>query len=84
MLHLVGKQVYKLELPKKWRIHDVFHVSLLEQDTTRKEQVDENVTELEFDAGNSKDYEVEAIRDSTVYAMESESGNLPGLYYLVA
>ncbi len=36
VLHPVGKQVYKLELPKKWRIHDVFHVSLLEQDTTRK------------------------------------------------
>ena len=36
VLHPVGKQAYKLELPKKWRIHDVFHVSLLEQDTTRK------------------------------------------------
>ena len=30
VLHLVGKQTYKLELPKKWRIHDVFYVSLLE------------------------------------------------------
>ena len=30
VLHPVGKQAYKLELPKKWRIHDVFHVSLLE------------------------------------------------------
>ena len=30
VLHLVGKQAYKLELPKKWRIQDVFHVSLLE------------------------------------------------------
>ncbi len=30
VLHTVGKQVYKLELPKKWKIHDVFHVSLLE------------------------------------------------------
>ena len=26
----VGKQAYKLELPKKWRIYDVFHMSLLE------------------------------------------------------
>ena len=30
VLHPVGKQAYKLELPKTWRIHDVFHVSLLE------------------------------------------------------
>ena len=58
-------------------------MSLLEQDTTRKERVDEKVTELDFEAGDSEEYEVEAIRDSAVYARESE-GHLPGLYYLVA
>ena len=84
VLHPVGKQAYKLELPRKWRIHDVFHVSLLEQDTTRKGRVDENDA-TELDAGNdSGEYEVEAIRDSAVYARESESGHLPGLYYLVS
>ena len=41
VLHPVGKQVYKLELPKKWRIHDVFHISLLEQNTTKKGQVND-------------------------------------------
>ena len=61
VLHLVGKQAYKLKLPKKGKIHNVFHVSLLEQDTTRKERVDENVTKLEFDVGNSEEYKVEAI-----------------------
>ena len=82
VLHQVGKQAYKLELLKRWKIHDVFHMSLLEEDTTRKERV-EKVPEL--DAGdNSEEYEVEAIRDSAVYAEESESGQLPGLYYLVA
>ena len=30
VLHPVGKQVYKLKLSKKWRIHNVFHMSLLE------------------------------------------------------
>ena len=30
VLHPVGKQAYKLELPKKWRIYDVFYMSLLE------------------------------------------------------
>ena len=84
MLHPVGKQAYKLELPKKWRIYDVFHVSLLEQDTTKKEWVhEENVEKL--DAGdNSGEYEMEAIWDSAVYTKKSESGHLPGLYYLVS
>ena len=82
VLHPVGKQAYKLELPKKWRIHNVFHVSLLEQDTTKKERV-EKIPEL--DAGDdSEEYEIEAIRDSAVYVIELESGHLPGLYYLVA
>ena len=81
VLYPVGKQAYKLKLPKRWRIHDVFHVSLLEQDTTRKERVDEQVTELE--AGDSEEYEVEAIWDSAVYASKLESGQLPGLYYVI-
>ena len=52
VVHPVGKQVYKLELPKKWRTHDVFHASLLEQDTTRKRRVDKEVRQIEFDAGD--------------------------------
>ena len=84
VLYPVGKQAYKLELLRKWRIHNVFHVSLLEQDTTWKERVNKKVTELDFEAGNSKEYKVEAIWDSAVYTVESKSGHLPGLYYLVA
>ena len=86
VLHPVRKQAYKLELPRKWRIYDVFHVSLLEQDTTRKGRVDEEVRQMEFNADNdeSRVYKVESIRDSAVYARESESGHLPGLYYLIS
>ena len=84
MLHLIGKQAYKLELSKKWRIHNVFHESLLEQDTTRKEPMDKNMTELDAGDDDSEEYKVEAIWDSAVYATESESGHLPGLYYLVS
>ena len=85
ILHPVGKQAYKLDLPTKWKIHDVFHVSLLEQDTTRKGRMNELFPEPEpeFDAGDNKEYEVEAIKDSAVYAKEAE-GHLPGLYYLVS
>ena len=43
---------------------------------------EENAEEL--DAGNDGEYKVEAIWDSTVYARESKSGHLPGLYYLVS
>ena len=86
MLHPVGKQAYKLELPRKWKIDDVFHVSLLEQDITRKGRVDEEVRHMEFDAGDdeSGEYKVEAIWDSVVYVRKSKSGHLLGLYYLVS
>ena len=80
VLHLVGKQAYKLELPKKWKIHDIFHVSLLERDTTKRGWV--NDMQLEFKADNNKEYEIDGIWDSVVYAKES-AGQLPGLYYLV-
>ena len=85
VLHPLGKQAYKLELPKKWRIHNIFHVSLLEQDTTKKGRVNDTQLDFEFEAGDDKDkeYEVDGIRDSAVYAKES-AGQLPGLYYLVS
>lgn len=60
------KQAYKLKLLKKERIHDVFHASLLEQDTTRKRRVEE--TQVELNVGNSKEYKVEAIWNNAVYA----------------
>ena len=62
----------------------MFYVSLLEQDTTRKGRVSEEIPELDASDKESEEYEVEAIWDSAVYANESESGHLPGLYYLVA
>ena len=55
-------------------MNNVFHVSSLEQDTSRKEQVDKRVKELELEAGGSKEYKVEAIWDSAVYTSKSESG----------
>ncbi len=83
VLHPVGKQAYKLELPKNWRIYDVFHVSLLEQDITKKGRVDETTSRLEFKNEGDNEYEIEAIHDSLVYASKLE-GHLPGLYYLVS
>ena len=58
-------------------------MSLLEQDITKKERMDKKVTKLELEAGNSKEYKIEAIWDSAVYAKKVK-GNLPSPYYLVA
>ena len=56
-------------------------MSLLEQDTTRKGR---EFSMPEFEPGDdNKEYKVEAIRDSAVYAKEA-NGHLPGLYYLAA
>ena len=48
--------------------------------------MDENTAEqLEFEAGdNNEEYKVKGIRNSAVYARESEAGHLPDLYYLVS
>ena len=41
--------------------------------------------QLEFEAGrNNTEYKVEGIRDSAVYARESKTGQLLGLYYPVS
>lgn len=66
-------------------MHYVFHVSLLEQDITRRGRVDKPTFQLEFeDDSDSKEYKAETICDSAVYARESESGHLPGLYYPIS
>ena len=58
-------------------------MSLLEQDTTRKGRVSDKVLELNAGNEDSKEYKVEVIWDSAVYANKLESGHLSGLYYLV-
>ena len=55
VLHSFEKQVYKLKLPKNWRIYDVFYVSLLEQDTTRKWWMNKFLMP-EFEPGDKKEY----------------------------
>ena len=61
----------------------MFHVSILEQDSTRKRRMNKFTEVPEFEPGNNKEYEVEAIRENIVYAKEADR-HLPGLYYLVS
>ena len=60
----------------------MFHVSLLEQDTTRKKRV-EKVPELDASNGDNEEYKIEVIWDNAVYIEELEA-HLLGLYYLIA
>ena len=83
MLYPVIKQAYKLELLKEWKIYNVFHMSLLKQDITKREQV-EKMPELNTSNNDIKEYKMEAIQDSAIYAKKSESGHLLGFDYLVA
>ena len=86
VLHPIRKQVYKLELLRKKKIYNVFHVLLLKQDTIKKGRVDKKIRQMEFDVGHydNEEWEVEAIWESTVYVRKSKSGHLSGLYYLVS
>ncbi len=88
VLHTVGKQAYKLELSTNWKIYDVFHVSLLEQDITRKRQVDKALSksekDVEFEVGDNKEYKVETIINRAVYGQQANSNQMLGLYYLVS
>ena len=60
----------------------MFHVLLLEQDTTTKRRINEFTEVPKFDKGDNKEYEVKAIQNSVVYTKKVDR-YLSGLYYLV-
>ena len=55
---------------------------MLEQDTTKKGQINDMQLDFEFETGNDKEYKVNGIWNSVVYTKKSV-GQLPKLYYLV-
>lgn len=57
-------------------------MSLLEQNNTRKKQVDKKISDLNFDIGNIKEYKVEVIWDNAIYTNKMKV-YLQDLYYLV-
>lgn len=84
VLHSLRNQAYKLELLRKWKIHNIFYLLLLEYDITKKERIDETTSQLEFEVNDKgKEYKVKQIWDNAVYAKKSVGDYLPRFYYLV-
>lgn len=85
-----GSQAYQLTLPAHWKIHDVFHVPLLEKATPRKGGYD---TQLSIDRSaeigiesDDTEYIVSELIDSAVFELGKVPGkpySEAGLYYLV-
>lgn len=58
---------------------------LLEQNTTKKEQINELLeSEPELDTGENKKYKVKTIKNSIIYVNKAAGGKLSGLYYLIS
>ena len=77
LLHSVKKQNYKLKLAKKWKIHKLFYILLLEQNIIKKERV-EKIPKLDANNDNCKKYKMETIWDSIVYVNNLELDHLLG------
>lgn len=45
--------------------------------------MDENVTKLEIKVDDNKEYEINEIKNSVIYAIKSKADHFPELYYLV-
>ena len=72
----------RLTLPRKWKIHNVFHVSLLEPYGTSEKRAPPNPAKILWEADDveqSEEYDVEAVEASR----EHGRGNRKRILYLV-
>ena len=93
ILETIENQVYRIDISKRWRIHNVFHVSLFEEvKTKRKKKVSLEFTyqfkdiDIEKNEITEEIYDVEAIENSKIFKknqISKKSYSEPDLYYLI-
>ena len=79
---IISQLAVRLMLPRKWKIHNVFHVSLLEPYRTSEHQAPPDPSKVLRKADNiekSEEYDVEEVMSS----VERGRGNNKGILYLV-
>ena len=58
-------------------------MSLLKQNTIKKEQIDKNAIKLNTGNYKNRKYKIKAICKSLIYAKKSKSGYLARFYYFI-
>ena len=59
-------------------------MALVEQDITKKEQVDKNAIKLDVGNDNNGEYKMKAICNNVVYIKKSELDNILELHHLIS
>ena len=93
ILDTIDDQIYRIDILKRWRIHNVFHVSLLKEIKVKKREKAsleltyqfENI-DIEKDETTKEIYDVEAIENSKILKKDQiskKSYSESDLYYLI-
>ena len=83
ILGKVGNRAYRLELQDRWRIHDTFHVSLLEKFHDNKIEGRSQIRPEPEEIEGEREYEVERILQSEIREKRQGRRKKKSLFYLV-
>ena len=94
MLNMIENQTYRIDISKRWRIHDVFHVSLFEKIKFKKEEkvslkLNYQSNDIDIEKNEkltNEKFWIEIILNNKIYKKDqisNKSYNESKLYYLV-